>query len=181
MNIPNLISLARLLAVPFSMWLILQEQYEWAFWVFIAAGASDAIDGYLASVLKQQSAIGSFLDPLADKALMFGAYLTLGYKGELDVFLVVLVIFRDLMIVGGATLLMLFRSARRMYPAMISKLNTLLQILLVGLVLAELGFDFRVMSAREIMIYLVGATTVLSGAWYVYTWLKAIANIEEAP
>ena len=93
--------MARLLAVPMVVYLILQDAYDWAFWVFFAAGVSDAVDGYIAKRMNQETELGAYLDPLADKVLLVGVYITLGVQGLADTLIVVLVVFRDLMIVGG--------------------------------------------------------------------------------
>ena len=95
MNLPNLISLARLLSVPLMVWVILAGKMEFAFWLFIVAGISDAVDGFIAKHFGATSAIGKYLDPLADKALLVSVYVTLGHAGYLPTWLVILVVFRD--------------------------------------------------------------------------------------
>ena len=101
MNVANLISLARLLAVPLMIYLILQDAMAFAFWLFVVAGVSDAVDGFLARHLGQASELGAHLDPLADKVLLVGVYVTLGYLDHLPTWLVILVVFRDFLIIGG--------------------------------------------------------------------------------
>src|SRR5262249_61635700 len=102
--LPNLISLARLLAVPLTIWLILQDRYGAAFWVFAVAGASDALDGFIAKQFGLRTVLGGFLDPLADKALLMSVYVALGYPGQVDTWLVILIVSRDVLIIGGAIL-----------------------------------------------------------------------------
>ena len=104
MNLPNALSLGRLLAVPIVVWLLLQEAYVGAFLVFVLAGVSDAVDGYLAKQFGMDTEIGRFLDPIADKTLLVSVYITLGHQEILPVWLVILVVSRDLLIVGGALL-----------------------------------------------------------------------------
>ncbi|MBV9967789.1 MAG: CDP-alcohol phosphatidyltransferase family protein, partial [Alphaproteobacteria bacterium] len=101
LNLPNLITLARLLCVPLAIWLIVEARYGVAFWVFVVAGLSDALDGYIAKRWDQRTPLGAILDPIADKALLAGVYITLGLAGELPQWLVILVVLRDLLIVGG--------------------------------------------------------------------------------
>src|SRR5215470_10721027 len=105
LNLPNLISLGRLLLVPLAISLILDGKYWAAFWVFIIAGISDALDGFIAKHFDRRTRLGALLDPLADKVLLVSVYVTLGVAGQLWTWLVVLVVFRDIMIVGGFLLL----------------------------------------------------------------------------
>src|SRR6516164_3748097 len=104
-NVPNLISLGRLLLVPLTIWLILGGRYGVAFWVFVVAGVSDALDGFIAKRFDRRTRLGALLDPVADKALLVSVYLTLCVAGELWTWLVILVVFRDVMIVGGFLLI----------------------------------------------------------------------------
>src|ERR1041385_9515241 len=110
-----------------------------AFWLFVAAGVSDAVDGYLAKHFDSKTELGAYLDPLADKALLVGIYLTLGWVGLIPLWLVILVAFRDLTIVGGALLEHTITQSFKSRPMMISKINTALQIALAAIVLAQHG------------------------------------------
>ncbi len=172
MNLPNIISLCRLLSVPVSVYLILNDYMTAAFWLFVAAGVSDAVDGYLAKRLGQSSALGSYLDPIADKVLLVAVYVTLGQAGHLPSWLVILVVFRDLLIVGGVILLHISSDGdgTRVHPLLISKVNTALQIALIVLVLAELGLGFIIGAYQDALIYLVAATTIASGGAYIVGW-----------
>ena len=171
MSLPNLISIARLMAVPVMIYLILNGYYLAAFWLFVAAGVSDAIDGYLAKALGQETVLGSYLDPLADKALLVSVYVTLGHVNLLPSWLVIMVVFRDLIIVGGVVLLHISTNDVKMKPLLISKLNTLAQIILVTVVLANFAFP-QVLWPHFIivLVYVVTATTFASGGAYVVTW-----------
>ena len=180
MSIPNFISLARLIAVPFIVYLILQASYGWAFWLFVAAGLSDALDGYIAKRMDQVSNLGSYLDPIADKVLLVGVYVMLGHKGLIDDLVVVLVAFRDLMIVGGVLLLFIFRDQTKVEPILVSKINTGAQLLLVTVVLAEAGNEFIIPMLDDLLSYLVIATTVLSGGWYLVRWGRQMASVEDS-
>jgi len=178
-NLPNLITFGRLLTVPITVYLLMQSAYLAAFILFLLAGASDALDGYLAKRNNQTTELGAILDPLADKALLVGVYVTLGLQGNLPSWLVVLVVFRDVLIIGGVIILFLVRLDVKMRPLIISKINTATQIGLAAVVLAELGLKLDIMGAVEIMIYLVGATTVISGASYMVSWARQMAGIED--
>ncbi|MHA1601057.1 MAG: CDP-alcohol phosphatidyltransferase family protein [Alphaproteobacteria bacterium] len=168
--LPNLISLARLLAVPVAIYLILQDELFLAFWVFVAAGISDAIDGLLAKRFNLVTEIGSYLDPLADKALLVGVYVTLGYVGQVPIWLVILIVFRDVLIVGGAILFQTITHSLRMEPLFISKVNTAAQITLAAVILAKPALGVTLDAVPETLIVIVAMTTFLSGAAYVIKW-----------
>jgi cardiolipin synthase len=171
-NLPNLISLARLLAVPFAVYLILEGEFAAAFWLFVAAGITDAVDGFLAKRFGMTSALGGFLDPLADKALLVSVYVSLGHGGYLPTWLVILVVFRDVLIIGGVILIFLVNGGIAAHPLVISKVNTVAQIALVAVVLAGLGIMPTVMAATGPLVWLVAATTLASGGAYLVEWLR---------
>jgi len=179
MSLPNLITLARLLAVPLVVWLILDGEMGLAFAVFVFAGISDGIDGWIAKRWGQRTELGALLDPIADKTLLVALYVTLGVAGHLPNSLVILVVFRDLLIVGGFLLLQFMGQSVRSRPLLISKLNTGLQILLVATLLAQLGLGLGIGWAVKLLIYAVAATTVLSGAAYLVRWGRVLAGLEE--
>ena len=166
-TIPNAITLARLCAVPGAIWLILQHRLDLAFWVFVGAGVSDGIDGWLARVRNTRSTLGAILDPVADKALLVSVYVTLAAIGQLPDWLAILVVFRDLLIVGGVLVLYVLGQPPTIRPLWISKLNTVLQIGLAAAVLGLTGYGMRESLLLEMAIWLVAATTFASGAAYV--------------
>ena len=172
MNIPNLITLGRLLAVPLIVYLISQQLMTLAFWTFFGAGISDAVDGYLAKRFDAVTELGTYLDPIADKVLLVAIYVTLGLAGHLPTWLVILAVSRDLLIVGGALLSYTMDLSLNIRPLIISKINTCLQITLAALILAELGDVLSGGPVIEPLIVAVGVTTVASGASYLITWLR---------
>jgi len=178
-NLPNLITFGRLLSVPVAVYLIMQSAHLAAFVLFVLAGVSDALDGYLAKHNNQTTQLGAILDPMADKTLLVGVYVTLGLQGNLPNWLVVLVVFRDLLIVGGVIILFLVRLEVKMRPLIISKINTAAQLALAAIVLAELGFRLDIGELVKTAIYVVGATTVISGASYMVSWTRQMAGVEE--
>lgn len=178
MNLPNAISLARLLAVPIAIWLVMGGHWMWAFWLFVVAGLSDAVDGFLAKRFNSATEIGRYLDPLADKALLVSVYLALGAQGLLPMWLVILVVTRDVLIVGGAILSLMMGRAGSVRPSMLSKVNTVAQIVLIGLALAEAGLRWELSTLREIGVFVIAATTIASGAGYLANWLRGGGRIE---
>ena len=180
-SVPNFISIARLLCVPVIVWLIVTNEMRAAFWLFVAAGLSDAVDGYIAKKFNASTALGRYIDPLADKTLLVSVFVTLGLRGALPDWLVILVVFRDLLIIGGALLFhTLTDRTMRMEPVLISKINTLLQILLIGIVMAHLGLGLDDRGAASVLIYATAVTTVLSGAAYLVRWVRGTAEAERA-
>src|SRR5579863_2406624 len=167
LNLPNLITLGRLLLVPLAVWLILGGRYGAAFWVFVVAGVSDGLDGFIAKHFDRRTRLGALLDPIADKALLVSMFVALGAAGEIPTWLVILVVFRDLMIVGGFLLLLAIAVPNRADPLYISKANTLAQITLVAFELARLGLGFNAGVATEVLVLLTAATTLASGLSYL--------------
>jgi len=175
-SIPNLITLGRLLLVPLAIWLVLDDEMGLAFWVFVAAGVSDAVDGYIAKHFDQSSRLGAMLDPLADKVLLISMYVTLGLAEQLPSWLVILVVFRDVLIIGGFLLAMTVSQMMPVKPLAVSKLNTALQIALVAVVLGRLGLGVRDFGATTALVYAVAVTTVLSGSGYLVRWARGPAR-----
>ena len=173
-NIPNIITLLRLFAVPVLVWLILHGYLEAAFWVFIAAGISDGLDGFIAKRYGLVTKLGTYLDPVADKALLVCAFITLGHAGHIETLLVILVVFRDVLIVGGTVMFHALDDPVEMKPIFISKFNTLVQIVLVSVILANLGLGLPDFGMLPALSYLVGVTTVLSGLAYLGRWVFGV-------
>ncbi|MCW9040454.1 MAG: CDP-alcohol phosphatidyltransferase family protein, partial [Rhodospirillales bacterium] len=134
--------------------------------------------GFIAKRFNAETVIGAFLDPLADKALLVSVYLTLGYQEILPSWLVILVVFRDLLIVGGAILFETLTHSLEMDPLKISKINTFAQIVLAATVLFSLSHDYPGAAFVEGMAYVVAVTTVASGAAYVFKWGKRAIFME---
>ncbi|HET9716644.1 MAG TPA: CDP-alcohol phosphatidyltransferase family protein [Pseudolabrys sp.] len=172
MSIPNLITLGRILLVPIVVWAIASGAMWIAFVLFLAAGVSDAVDGYLAKRFRMTTVLGAYLDPLADKALIVSIYLTLGINNLIPRWLVILVVSRDIMIIGAVMLSWLVGSPLKVKPLLISKLNTVAQIVFACVVLATLGFDFSLPVLTLVLMGLVGALTLLSVAAYVAEWVR---------
>lgn len=168
--LPTAITLGRLFLVPVAVYLILQGSFLSAFWVFVVAGISDALDGALAKRFPPVAPIGAYLDPLADKALLVACTVSLGFMDALPMWLVIMIVSRDILIVGGAMLYHTLTSGLSMQPLRISKLNTVAQVTLVAVVLAELGLGFGSPKLTWALVVCVAATTLASGAAYVWTW-----------
>ena len=179
MNVPNAITLARLAAVPIVIWLILVGDLRIAFWIFLAAAISDAIDGIIAKHFNSETVFGAFIDPIADKALLVGTYITLGHENFLPIWLVILVVFRDIVIVGGALIFHTVTQSLSMQPLMISKVNTVAQLLLAIGVLFVFGHNIDGNPFIEFAGYFIAFTTISSGTAYVTTWSNLAAEMEK--
>lgn len=171
-QIPNVISIFRFLMIPPAVWALFHDQAQAALVLFTLAGLSDGIDGYLARRYGWITRLGSILDPLADKFMMASIYLSLGWLGELPWWLVGTVFGRDILIIGGALGYHFAFGRYDMEPHLLSKLNTLLQIVLVVSILLSLSFLPLPQLYLDSLIYLVFFSTLLSGATYLYIWGK---------
>jgi cardiolipin synthase (CMP-forming) len=176
-GIPNLITLARIMLVPIVVWAITSGAMRVAFLLFLAAGISDAVDGFLAKRFHMASELGAYLDPLADKALIVSIYVALGIAGALPISLVILVVSRDIMIISGFMLSWLIGKPMPVRPLPVSKVNTVAQIFLATLVLAEHGFGFDAALLSTICIVLVAILTLLSIAFYLAEWLRHMNSL----
>ena len=172
LSIPNLITLGRILLVPVVVWAIISGEMSIAFLLFLAAGISDAVDGFLAKRFHMSSELGAYLDPLADKALIVSIYVSLGIAAALPIFLVILVVSRDIMIISAFMLSWLIGKPMPVRPLPISKVNTAAQILLATLVLAEHGFGFNFGMVTKLTMALVAVLTLLSIAFYLAEWVR---------
>jgi cardiolipin synthase (CMP-forming) len=169
--LPNLLTLLRLACAPVLIAALAYERFPLAFVVFTLAGITDALDGFLAKRYGWTTRLGAALDPIADKVLLVSAYVMLAVLAEIPLWLLLLVAFRDLLIVGGFLLLMALGSRVQPSPSLISKLNTCVQIVLVVYVLAEASAWIGLPLARDALIVTVATTTVLSGAHYLWVWV----------
>ena len=172
LGIPNLITLGRIILVPIVVWAITSGEMRAAFFLFVAAGISDAVDGFLAKRFHMTSELGALIDPLADKALIVSIYVALSVAGALPTPLVILVVSRDIMIVSGFMLSWVVGKPMPVRPHPVSKANTAAQIVLATLVLAEKGFGFDASLVVKILIGLVAILTLLSIGFYLAEWLR---------
>ncbi len=172
LSIPNLITLGRILLVPIVVWAITLGEMRVAFALFLAAGISDAVDGFLAKRFHMKSELGAYLDPLVDKALIVSIYVSLGIVGMLPIFLVILVVSRDIMIISAFLLAWLVGRPMPVRPLLVSKANTVAQILLAIMILAEHDFGFNFCFVSGLTMAAVALLTLLSIAFYLAEWAR---------
>jgi cardiolipin synthase (CMP-forming) len=179
MTIPNFISLGRVILVPVIFYLLLSNQTEAAFYVFLVAGISDAVDGFLAKRFGWTSELGAYLDPLADKLLLVSLFAAMGQMGLLPLWLAIAVISRDILIVLGVTLTWMLGQPVNIKPHTVSKANTFSQIILVATVLADQAFKLGLDTVVLVLVWLTFALTIASLGAYTVAWIRHMSG--EAP
>ena len=178
LSIPNIITLGRILLVPVIVWAIASNQMVIAFAIFIVAGVSDAVDGFLAKRFNMASELGALLDPLADKALLVSIYIALGTWDVVPRWIVILVVSRDIMIVAAVIVSWLVGKPIPMKPLMVSKLNTVAQVAFAALVLGSLGFDFNPTPYNYILMGFVTVFTLVSVSLYLVEWVRHMSTVD---
>ncbi len=169
-HLPNMITLLRMAFVPLLILVLKDHHYLDALWVFLIAGVSDGLDGYIAKRFGFVTQLGAILDPLADKVLLVSAYVMLALLTFVPFWLVLVVTFRDVLIVGGYLVYTSLYGPVVMRPSRVSKFNTFAQILLVIFLLAERAFGFHVPHVQAALVFAVLVTTIASGGHYLWTW-----------
>ena len=177
LNLPNFLTLIRILAIPFFLVLLASHLYLDALIVFILGGATDALDGFVARRTNQKTSLGAALDPVADKLLLMSSFIMLGLMGGIPLWLIVLVVSRDAVILFGyAAIYFLVDERLEVVPTTMGKASTVLQLFTVGVVLALLAdIPFLSQGTDDILFYLTAAATVVSGVQYLYrglVWLQ---------
>ena len=175
-NLPNLITLARLLLTPLAVTMIVSQRFVAAFLIFVVAGASDAVDGFIAKRFNLRSELGSYLDPLADKALVTSVYISLAAIGALWPALAILVVSRDLMILIAVLVSWLLGKPVAIRPVWISKFNTVAQIAFAALALGTRAFGYDESIVRDGLALVVAASTLASGGVYIAQWLDHMSR-----
>lgn len=176
MSIPNIITLVRILLVPGVVWAIASGEMLIAFWLFLAAGVSDALDGFIAKRFHMQTELGAYLDPVADKALLVSIYVTLAVVGLIPRWVAIAVVSRDVMIIGAVVLSLVMAKPVTISPLLVSKVNTAIQIAFAAFVLAASGFGVALPGLLQLGLVLVGLLTCLSAAAYLAAWTRHMAS-----
>jgi len=171
--LPNAISLMRIALIVPILALFISDEFGWALGLFIIAGLSDGVDGYIAKKYHWDTRLGAFLDPAGDKLLVAWSFGTLAYLGNIPVWLAVIVILRDVVIVAGSFIYHYLVTRLEGEPTSISKLNTGLEFAFLIFVMSKAGFGWP----DNITITVLGAavlvTVVISGYDYVSNWIRS--------
>ncbi len=171
LNAPNVLSLLRLVLAPLVVWLLFQGRMREALIVLVVAAVSDGVDGFLARRFGWHTELGAALDSIADKLLLIGTYLALGYLGLLPGWLVALVVMRDLILMGAVLLRSLLHGPVRIRPLLAGKVNTAAQVILAIVVIADEGLQLGLGGLRPLLHMAIAATTVMSAFAYFKEWL----------
>ncbi len=167
LTVPNELTFLRLAFLPLFIIAIQYDRYAWALGILVAGGFSDALDGWLARQLNQKTALGAYLDPIADKLLMSSSYFVLALKGKIGWWLAILVLGRDVLLLIACAVILLTVGYRPFPPSIWGKLTTFFEIFLIVLVLVVAVSDRQVLTAlREICGYCVAVLVVTSGLHY---------------
>jgi cardiolipin synthase len=174
MNLPNYITLFRVVLIPFFINLMIYGYYREALAVFVLAGVTDALDGMIARLTKSQTELGAFLDPMADKLLILSAFVTLVLLDKLPVWLSIIVVSRDVIVVLGSILLYVTGHDLKVRPSIVGKATTLLQLLLVALTLVLINYNVQGIEHgfMPVLQWTTAAVTIASGVQYVQRGLK---------
>ena len=184
MNLPNLITIFRLLLTPYIVWLILSEKYLLGFFCFIISGFSDGLDGFLAKKFNQKTLLGSYLDPIADKFLIMSSIVLLGYNGFVPIWLVIIIVSRDIAILGAVIISWMLNTNLKIEPLIISKFNTFFQIFYIALIFIIIINDRYFISFQntlfELTTYLIALLTIVSWLSYLKVWLFNMSEADES-
>ena len=175
-NIPNIITLARMLMTPLAVSMIVSQRFLAAFSIFLLAGVSDAIDGFIARHFELRTELGAYLDPLADKALLISIYVSLSIYGGLPAWLAITVVSRDVMILVAVLVSWLLDKPVEIRPVWESKLNTAAQISLAGFALGVRAYGLNPQPLQTYFEWAVAVTTVASGGVYITKWLDHMSR-----
>ena len=171
-NLPNIITMVRLFLVPVIVAMITGGRWIEAFIGFLLAGLSDALDGWLAKRFSLQTELGAYLDPVADKTLLVSIYIALGITGAVPPWLTILVVSRDIMIIGAILISWVLGKPVRVAPLFVSKVNTTVQIAFAAYVLAERAFGWPRGMVYDVAVAAVAALTLASAGAYLTPWIK---------
>lgn len=171
-SLPNLISLGRLVLVPAIIMMIANQRWKEACILFVIAGLSDAVDGWLAKTFNLTTELGAYLDPVADKALIVSIYVALAIVAVLPATIAILVVARDVMIIGAFMISLIMRKPVKVRPLMVSKLNTVAQISFAAMVLGVKAFGIPAGAWFDVSLYCVAALTLASTAAYIAQWVR---------
>lgn len=176
-NIPNVLTIVRILLAPIFVLLLSRQLYPLALFVFAIAGLTDGLDGFIARYFNQRTALGAYLDPMADKMLLMSAYIVLVVLDVIPDWIAVIVIARDVIIVLGIAIFTMTERKYEVRPSIISKITTAAQIILVLLTLFD-PMQTRLAGAHLPLMWTTAGVTILSGLHYIYIGMGILQDVE---
>jgi cardiolipin synthase len=178
-TVPNQITILRLGFLPLFIVSISYEHYRWALLILVVAGLSDAVDGLLARSLNQRSSLGAYLDPLADKLLLSSSFVILAFKHQIDLWLMIFVLSRDVIMLTVAVVILLTFGYRPFPPSVFGKLTTFFQLVMIFTVVLSAAYpDARLAAIKHILVYTVATLTVGSAIHYSFSVARNLSNSE---
>lgn len=167
MNIPNAITILRIIVLPFFINFLLYGYYSYALIIFFLAGVSDALDGFLARVLNKKTRLGAYLDPLADKLMLTSAFVTLAILKEIPLWVTVTIVSRDIIMIMGTLTMILMNGNYWVSPSIWGKVTTNMEVLLISLVLISMVSGWKLDFLPLFMLCTMGLA-IFSGLHYIY-------------
>jgi len=179
LNVPNTLTLARIIMTPVIVYMVLTGQAWWAVVLMIAAGVTDMLDGAIARYFNQRTTVGAYLDPLADKIMLISLFVTLFMVDQVPLFVFLAVIFRDLIIILGAVAYEIVTHRLTMQPSLVSKATTFMQIVYIALLLLHMAMPISEFWLN-ICMWSAFLLTCASGLHYLVSWTNKAAKQEGA-
>lgn len=170
-SIPNILTIVRMLLTPLFVILLLRDMFTMALLVFAFAGISDGLDGFIARYFNQRTALGAYLDPMADKLLLVSSFVALAVLDVIPAWVTVVVITRDVIIVLGIATLTLTEKKYEVRPSLVSKCTTTAQIVTVMLFLFDPG-RAKLAVLHGPLLWITAILTILSGLHYIYIGMR---------
>ncbi|HKI60456.1 MAG TPA: CDP-alcohol phosphatidyltransferase family protein [Mariprofundaceae bacterium] len=177
LNIPNILTLGRIIITPVIVYAILKGEPELALAMMIAAGITDMLDGAIARYFNQRTTVGAYLDPLADKLMLISTFVTLFIVNEVPLFLFLAVVFRDAIIVLGALAYEMVTHQLKMEPSMVSKVTTFMQIVCVVTLILDMAYPLTD-TLIQTTVWATFIVTCISGIHYMLVWTRKAAHEE---
>jgi len=167
LNLPNTLTIARIVIIPIFITSIIYKRYDYALYLFIFAALTDVFDGLFARLTNQKTALGTFLDPLADKFLLVTTYIIMSVYGLIPKWLTITVISRDIIIIIGWLLLYLVSDFSRVEPSLLGKITIWVQSFLIAYVLVNINLHI-LPDNPPLLLWITAGITIVSGFHYIY-------------
>lgn len=172
LNLPNSLTIARIVIIPLFIIAVIYKRYDYALYMFIVAALTDTLDGFIARLTNQKTALGTFLDPLADKFLLITSFIIFSMNGWLPKWLTITVISRDVIVITGWVLVYLITHTSNVKPTATGKAAIAMQLILLCYVLLDINVGFLPNDIQKVLIWLTAALTIISGLHYIYRGFK---------
>ncbi len=171
LNLPNSLTIARIVIIPLFTIAVIYKRYDYALYMFLVAALTDTLDGFIARLTNQKTALGTFLDPLADKFLLITSFIIFSMNGWLPKWLTITVISRDVIVITGWVLVYLITHTSNVKPTVTGKAAIAMQLMLLCYVLLNINIGF-LPDIKNMLIWLTAVLTIISGLHYIYRGFK---------